>query len=81
MRRRIHQHFADLLVAALQIPAHGAEPVRLSRELATAIVGGVNELVLLAIDEGRIGRLHELASTAVALIEAAVDAQGRMGRR
>jgi len=55
--------------------------VPLSRELATALVGGINELVLLAIDEGRVNRLHELADTAVVLIETAVAAQQRLRPR
>jgi AcrR family transcriptional regulator len=80
MRRRIHQQFAELLCAALLIPSLDGPPIVLSRELATAVVGGVNELVLLAIDEGRIDRLHELAGTAVALIQAAVAAEHMRAR-
>jgi AcrR family transcriptional regulator len=43
---------------------------RLSPEMAAAVIGGVNELVLLAVEEGRTHRLTELAGTANALMQA-----------
>jgi AcrR family transcriptional regulator len=43
---------------------------RLSPDMAAAVIGGVNELVLLAVEEGRAHRLTELAGTANALMRA-----------
>jgi hypothetical protein len=47
---------------------HMANVRPLSRELATAIVGGINELIMLAIEEGRGARLHEVADAAIQLV-------------
>jgi AcrR family transcriptional regulator len=74
LRRKIHQQFADTLRELVErnrklIP--GARP--LSRELATALVGGINELLLLAIDEGRTQRLREVADTALQLVWAVLS--------
>ncbi|MFT3924926.1 MAG: TetR/AcrR family transcriptional regulator [Myxococcales bacterium] len=69
LRRRIHQQFADTLrhlVDAERVHLPGVRP--LSREMATAIVGGINELILLAFDEGRGERLHEVADAAIQLV-------------
>ena len=38
--------------------------------MATAIIGGINELVLVAVEEGRADRLTELSGTAEALLQA-----------
>ncbi|HJV75785.1 MAG TPA: helix-turn-helix domain-containing protein [Noviherbaspirillum sp.] len=42
----------------------------LSRDMAMAIVGGINELVLQAIERNRLGRLQELAVPAIQLVRA-----------
>lgn len=42
----------------------------LSPSMAMAIVGGMNELILLAVEEGRAHKLTELADTAVELVQA-----------
>lgn len=69
LRRRIHQQFADTLrhlVDAERVRLPGVRP--LSRELATAIVGGINELIMLAIEEGRGERLNDVADAAIQLV-------------
>lgn len=69
LRCKIHQQFADTLrnlVDAGRAQQPGTRP--LSRELAVAIVGGINELILLAIDEGRADRLSETADAAIQLV-------------
>jgi len=57
---------------------------RLSPDMAAAVIGGVNELVLLAVEEGRAHRLTELAGTANALMRAVLvslfDEPSRAGR-
>ena len=42
----------------------------LSRDMAMAIVGGINELVLQAIECNRLGQLQELAVPAIQLVRA-----------
>jgi hypothetical protein len=41
--------------------------------MAVAVVGGVNELILLAIEQNNIQRIPAIAATAAALIRAVVD--------
>ncbi len=74
LRRKIHQQFADTLrniVDSERVSRPGTRP--LSRELATAIVGGINELILLAIEEGRADRLSETADAATQLVFAVLN--------
>jgi AcrR family transcriptional regulator len=83
-RRRIHQRFASLLQTLVEqgrldcpwIPA-------LSAELAVALVGAINELLLVRIEEGREHELSALTSTVVQLIRALVlaPASGRTSAR
>ena len=46
---------------------------RLPSQLATAIIGGINELVLQAIEDDRVDRLHELTEPAARLVRAVAD--------
>ena len=57
VRRRISQRFAMFLIMQVEL-ARLREPGKrsLSPALATAIVGGVNELILQAVEEGRADR-------------------------
>ncbi|MDB4968914.1 MAG: Transcriptional regulator, TetR family [Myxococcales bacterium] len=65
MRREIHREFAQMIMALVERGrAEAPEVAPLSLEMATAIVGGINELVLLALEEGRARRLLELRDTA-----------------
>jgi hypothetical protein len=45
---------------------------RLQPAMAAAVVGGINEMVLLAVEAGRAHALTELADTAFALVQAAL---------
>ncbi|MFG1926309.1 TetR/AcrR family transcriptional regulator [Cryptosporangium sp. NPDC048952] len=54
LRRRGQQDFAAMLV----------ERVELSPAMATAVIGGLNELVLEAVEDGRADRLTDLADEA-----------------
>lgn len=73
LRRDLMQRFADQLRTLIE-QARGDHPQlrSLSPALSTAIVGGINELTLLAVEEGRTDRLAELTDTAVELLLAVV---------
>ncbi len=69
LRRRIHQRFAEQLQNLVELARRTNPEVRsLSREMATAIVGGINELVLLRVEEGGAERLTQLTKTTTELI-------------
>jgi AcrR family transcriptional regulator len=68
-RREAIDRFADELVAfAAELRRDEPRLRPISRTLATAVVGGVNELVLSAAEHGRAGQLAELREPAVTLI-------------
>jgi AcrR family transcriptional regulator len=64
-RRRVNQEIADYMLDVV-----GRE--RVTPELAMAVVGGINELVLQAIEQGRVERLGELTHSASELVKAVV---------
>jgi AcrR family transcriptional regulator len=64
-RRRVNQEIADYMLDVV-----GRE--RVSPELAMAVVGGIHELVLQAIEQGRVEQLGELTHTASELVKAVV---------
>jgi len=68
VRRRANNEIADFMLQVIN-RNRGARR-RLSPEMAMAIVGGVNELVLQAIEKGQVGKLRELALPAVLLVRA-----------
>jgi AcrR family transcriptional regulator len=59
-RRRVNQEIADFM----------RQVVPVSPELAMAVVGGIHELVLQAIEDGRVDELPELTRTATQLVKA-----------
>ena len=44
--------------------------------MATAVVGGINELVLQAIERGKVGDLGELVETSSLLVRAVAQRKG-----
>lgn len=71
MRRQIQQRFADFLQMQVELSRlKETGKRRLSPEMAMAVVGGINELILHAIEQNRIGQLTELAPTAIAFVQA-----------
>lgn len=64
MRRRISERFTQFLIMQVEL-SRTKEPDKrpLSPALATAIVGGINELIVQAIEEDRADRLEELQPT------------------
>ena len=70
-RRSEHQRFATLLRALVERCRVGRPELRpLSPEMAIAVVGGINELVLLTLERREDGGLSEVGETAVELIRA-----------
>ncbi|MBB4664460.1 TetR/AcrR family transcriptional regulator [Conexibacter arvalis] len=77
-RRETMERFADQMVAfcdELRREEPALRPV--SRALATAVVGGINELVLGAAEHGRAGELAELREPAATLIRSVLVVPGR----
>ena len=64
-RRRVNQEIADYMVAVV-----GASNV--TPQLAMAVVGGIHELVLQAIEDGKVDELPQLTQAATALVKAVV---------
>ncbi|HEY8356554.1 MAG TPA: helix-turn-helix domain-containing protein [Ramlibacter sp.] len=60
-RRRVNQEIAEYMLGVVQ----GVTP-----EMAMAVVGGIHELVLQAIEDGRVTELPQLTATATALVKA-----------
>ena len=72
-RRRVNQEIAGFVLGVVNAkPGGGAQP--LSPGMATAIVGGINELVLEYIEQDRIGQLGDLVGPASELVRAVTHA-------
>jgi AcrR family transcriptional regulator len=83
LRRQILEQFAAMLRNLVQVGRKQHPELRpLSPAMSTALVGGINELVLVALEKGRAGSLRELAGTAAELVRAVLLAPGdqRIGR-
>jgi AcrR family transcriptional regulator len=71
VRRAGQKRFADQLRRLVDGGRKERPGLRkLSPAMAVAVIGGINELVLLAVEEGRAGSLTELADTADDLLRA-----------
>jgi AcrR family transcriptional regulator len=71
LRRKILQRFAELLRSMVEgVRASQPQIPALSLEMATAIVGGIHELILFTLEQGRIDHLSEVGATAYQLIRA-----------
>ena len=71
LRRQVQRRYADQLRAmSAAAEAEGAELSALTPALATAVVGGLNELMLEAVEAGQADRMGELADAATELIRA-----------
>ena len=69
-RRRANAHLADFILSVVN---DGTRARPLPQAMAVAIVGGVNELVLQAIEENRADKLSELSGAAAQLARAVID--------
>lgn len=64
-RRAVNREIADYMVAVVG-------SARVTPDLAMAVVGGIHELVLQAIEDGKVDELPQLTKTAAALVKAVV---------
>jgi AcrR family transcriptional regulator len=71
VRREVMQHLADFLLQTVNSPSGGlvASPA-LSPTMAMAAVGGINELVLMAIERGEAEQLTRLTPAASEIVRA-----------
>lgn len=67
VRRQVLRRFGDLLLREMQAAGVRVEP---TPALATAIVGGINEMVLEVLEDDRADRLGELYPAVTALVRA-----------
>ncbi len=75
LRREVHGRFAELLRRLVtQARKERPELRALSPAMATAIVGGINELVLVALEKGGPARLRDVASTVADLVRSVLTA-------
>lgn len=73
-RRRVNQSIADFMMAAVQANPAADPGKRLSPQMATAVLGGINELVLHLIEQDQVERLGELVKPAAELVHAVLQA-------
>ena len=76
VRRRANQQLANLLLDVVNNrPGQRRRKAPLQPLMAMAVVGGINELVLQFIEQGRTEQLQELTEPASALLRAAISAE------
>lgn len=71
VRRRVNDDIANFIVQVVG-PRAGSQ-TDLLRTMAMAIVGGINEMVLQAIEQDRVDRLGDLSRAAAHLVRAVID--------
>jgi AcrR family transcriptional regulator len=67
-RRRVTQELCRFMLEVVNPAAGGGRKAPLTEEMALAVVGGINELVLREIERGRAGQLGQLAGPAGELV-------------
>ena len=72
VRRAMHRELADFLEQLIN--AGTQQQVSMTPGVAMAVIGGVHELVLQAIEDGRVDELPELTATATQLLKAVARA-------
>ena len=70
-RRQVNREIADYMVAVVK---------NVPPDLAMAVVGGIHELVLQAIEDGQASELPQITGTAVALVKAVAHRARAAGR-
>jgi AcrR family transcriptional regulator len=76
-RRRVNQDIADFMLEVINGPVgRRAGAPGLAPEMAVAVVGGINELVLWSIERRREALLVELVAPAAALVRAVAGHAG-----
>lgn len=78
-RRRVNQEIAGFMLDVVNGAQGGRKrETPLTLQMATAVVGGINELVLQAIEEGGVGQLEKLAGPAGQLVRAVTGAGAQL---
>ena len=76
VRRRVHGQLAELMLEVVnQRPGARLRKSPLQPTMALAVVGGIHELVLQAIEQERADDLHALVAPASALLQAAISSE------
>ena len=80
-RRQVNDEIASFIQVAINtssasLPGEGPA-VHLTNEMAMTVVGGINELVLQAIEQNRAGDLRELVAPATRLVRAVAAESAR----
>jgi AcrR family transcriptional regulator len=77
-RRRVNREIAGFMLGVINgAQAHRGGATALSPEMAMAVVGGINELVLQAIEDDRVSGLQELVGPASRLVRAVAQGTGQ----
>ncbi len=70
-RRQVHERFAEVVHALIEEGRKELPDARpLSREMASALVGATNELLMIRIEQGRLGELRAVGPTILELVRA-----------
>jgi len=72
-RRRVNRDIADFMLAVVAANPAADPGRRLSPQMAMAVVGGINELVLDYIERDQVAQLEELVQPASALVHAVLN--------
>lgn len=72
-RRRVNREVADFMLGVVNGESRTRSGKPLSADLAMAIVGGINELILQYIEQDRVGQLEELVVPAGRLVRAVTE--------
>ena len=67
-RRRVMREIADYMTGVINTSGK----THITPQLAMSVVGGINELILQAIEDGRVTELREITATATQLVKAVV---------
>lgn len=72
-RRRVNREVADFMLSVVNGQARAERGKPLSADMAMAIVGGINELILQYIEQDRVAQLEQLVEPASRLVRAVTE--------
>jgi AcrR family transcriptional regulator len=73
-RRRVNREIADFMLTVVNSVGSRQEGAPLTADMAMAIVGGINELILQYIEQDRVAQLTELVEPGTRLVRAVTEA-------
>ncbi len=81
-RRRVNRQIAAFMLKVINAPRDKRRPKQLlSEDMAAAVVGGINELILQYIEQDRTSHLQQLTQSAVRLLCAVAPTDAESGAR